>query len=66
MWLNPSWSLVINLSPSGLKIGNTELGMGWIIFIKSALKILKLDAQILKLSLSIHLLFMGKKNTWMH
>ena len=37
-----------NLSPSGLKMPNTELGMGRIIFIKLALKILKLDVRILK------------------
>ena len=42
---------MINLSPSGLKMPNTELGMGRIIFIKLALKILKLDVRILKLSL---------------
>ena len=45
-WLNPSRSLVINLSPSGLKMPSIELGMGRIIFIKLALKILKLDARI--------------------
>ena len=42
---------MINLSPSGSKIQNTELGMGQAILIKLALKILKLDVRILKLSL---------------
>ena len=46
-----SSSLVIKLSTSGLKMLNIELGMGRIIFIKLALKILKLDFQILKLGL---------------
>ena len=50
---------MINLSPSGLKMPNTELGMGRIIFI--ALKILKLDAQILKLSLFHSFIVHGKK-----
>ena len=50
-WLNPSQSLVINLSPSGSKMQNIGLGMGWKIFITLALKILKLDVSILKLSL---------------
>ena len=50
-WLNPSQSLVINLSPSGLKMPNIELGIGQIIFMKVALKIWKLDVQISKLSL---------------
>ena len=41
---------------------NIELGMGQIIFIKLALKILKLDVQILKLIVfSTHLSSMGKK-----
>ena len=52
---------MINLSPSGLKIPNTELAMGWIIFIKFALKILKLDDQILKLSLFHSFIGYGKK-----
>ena len=46
-----SSSLVIKLSTSGLKMLNIELGMGPIIFIKLALKILKLDFRILKLGL---------------
>ena len=46
-----SSSLVIKLSTSGLKMLNIELGMGRIIFIKLALKILKLDFRILKLGL---------------
>ena len=50
-WLNPSRSLVINLSLNGSKMQNIGLGMGWIIFIKLALKILKLYVSILKLSL---------------
>ena len=52
---------MINLSPSGLKMPNTELGMGRIIFIKLALKILKLDVRILKLSLFHSFLVHGKK-----
>ena len=40
----------MNLSPSGLKMPHTELGMGQIIFIKLALKVLKLDVRMLKLS----------------
>ena len=40
---------------------NTELGMGWIIFIKLVLKILKLDATILKLSLFYSFIVYGKK-----
>ena len=52
---------MINLSPSGLKMPNTELGMGRIIFIKLALKILKLDARILKLSLYHSFIVRGKK-----
>ena len=40
---------------------NTELGMGWIIFIKLVLKILKLDAAILKLSLFYSFIVYGKK-----
>ena len=50
-WINPSQSLVINLSPSGLKMSNSELGIGQIIFMKVARKILKLDVRISKLSL---------------
>ena len=53
--LNPSQSLVINLMP------NTELGMGQIVFIKLALKILKLDVRILKLSLFHSFIVHGKK-----
>ena len=52
---------MINLSPSGLKIPNTELGMGRVIFINLALKILKLDVQILKLSLLHSFIVHGKK-----
>ena len=52
---------MISLSPSELKMPNTELGMGRIIFIKLALKILKLDAQILKLSLFRSYIAHGKK-----
>ena len=52
---------MISLSPSGLKMPNTELGMGRIIFIKLALKILKLDARILKLSLFHSFIVHGKK-----
>ena len=40
---------------------NAELGMGQIIFIKLALKILKLDARILKLSLFHSFTVHGKK-----
>ena len=40
---------------------NTELGIGRIIFIKLALKILKLDVQILKLSLFHSFIVHGKK-----
>ena len=40
---------------------NIELGMGRIIFIKLALKILKLDVRILKLSLLHSFIVHGKK-----
>ena len=63
-WESPHWgrwSLVINLSPSGLIMPNTELGCGRIIFIKLVLKILKLDVQILKLSLFHSFIVHGKK-----
>ena len=60
--LNPSWSFVINLNPSRFKMANAELGMGWIIFIRLALKILlKLDVWILKLSLFHSFIIHGKK-----
>ena len=59
-WLNPSWSFVINIIPSRLKMPNVELGMGRIIFIKLALKILKLDVRILKLSLFHSFIAHGK------
>ena len=49
------------MKSSGLKMPNTELGMGWIIFIKLVLKILKLDATILKLSLFYSFIVYGKK-----
>ena len=52
---------MINLSPSGLKMPNTELGMGRIIFVKLALKILKLDGCILKLSLFHSFIVHGRK-----
>ena len=52
---------MINLSPSGSKIQNTELGMGQTILIKLALKILKLDVRILKLSLFHSFIVHGKK-----
>ena len=52
---------MINLSPSGLKMPNIGLVMGQIIFIKLALKILKLDVQILKLSLFNSFIVHGKK-----
>ena len=58
---NPSQCLVINLSPSGLKMPNTELGIDQIIFIKLALKIVKLDVRILKLSLFHSFIVHGKK-----
>ena len=60
-WLNPNQSLVINLSPSGLKMTNIELGMGQIIFITLAVKILTLDVWILKLSLFHSFIVHGKK-----
>ena len=58
---NPSRCLVINLSPSGLKMPNTELGIDQIIFIKLALKIVKLDVRILNLSLFHSFIVHGKK-----
>ena len=51
----------MNLSPSGLKMPHTELGMGRITFIKLALKILKLDVRMLKLSLLDSFMVHGKK-----
>ena len=44
---------MINLSPSGLKLSNTELGMGRIIFIKLAPKILKLVKNVLNVNVRI-------------
>ena len=52
---------MINSSPSGLKIPNTELGMRRIIFIKLTLKMLKLDVRILKLSLIHSFVVHGKR-----
>ena len=52
---------MINLSPNELKMPNIELGMGRIIFIKLALKILKLDVRILKLSFFDSFIAHGKK-----
>ena len=54
---------MINLNPSGLKMPNIELGMGRIIFIdiKLAIKMLKLDIQIMKLSLFHSFIALGKK-----
>ena len=56
---------MINLSPSGLKMPNIELGMGRrITFIKLALKILRLDVQILKLSF-FHSFIVQRKNGYL-
>ena len=52
---------MINLSPNELKMPNIELGMGRIIFIKLALKILKLDVRILKWSFFDSFIVHGKK-----
>ena len=52
---------MISLRPSGLKIPNIESGMGRIIFIELALKILKLGVRILKLSLFHSFIVHGKK-----
>ena len=59
-YLFPNRTLVINVSPSGLKMPKIELGIGRIIFIKLALKILKLDVRILKLSLFHSFIAHGK------
>ena len=51
---------MINLSPSGLKMPNIGLGMGRIILIKLALKILTLDVRICS-SLFHSFILHGKK-----
>ena len=65
-WLNPSWSLVINVSPSRLKMPNTELGMDRIIFYQISFKDIKTGCLDIKVKFVPFIYRSWEKTIWMH
>ena len=65
-WLNPSLSLVINLSPSRLKMPNTELGMDRIIFYQINFKDIKTGCLNIKVKFAPFIYRSWEKTIWVH